>query len=139
MPTRAPPDPGAAEIVGSIVSTLHELRQGEDGVTRIGLTALHNQSRATYEDFDVMRRGLMAQLTRAGRDFRVVFTDAEEIAVQYHLEGAAYRLEGDGSERWELFLHLLQDDDGLLVWEPAGTVRVSMRGSPPEAHLHVVR
>ena len=124
--TIAPIDPGAAMVVDSIASTAGGLRQGEDGVTRIGLTALRNQSRSTRDEFQTMRNALMEALTRAGRARRIVFTDAQEMAVQYYLEGAAYRLDDGQAGRWELFLHLRQEEDGLTIWEPPGPLRVGV-------------
>jgi len=119
-------DPGAAAVIDSIEAMAGQLRQGEDGVSRIGLTALRNQSRSTRDEFQAMRQALMETLTRAGRRRRIVFTDAQEMAVQYYLEGAAYRLDEGAAGRWELFLHLRQEEDGLTIWEPAGPLRVAM-------------
>ena len=124
--TDRPPDRGAVAIIDAIAATVTELRQGEDGVSRISVTTLRNQSRSTREEFHTMRTGLMEVLTAAGRERRIVFTDAQELPVQYHLEGAAYRLNDRRQEKWELFLHLRQDDDGLLIWEPLAPVRVGM-------------
>ena len=117
-------DSGASEILQSMLGSMGDPLQGEDGITRIGLYSMRNQSRGDRDTFETMRDVLMDSLTRAGQSGRIFFTDAQEVALQYRLEGTAYLLGNNHTPRWELYLQLHREEDGKLVWEPEGVIRI---------------
>jgi hypothetical protein len=128
-----PPEPGALALVASMTASMPGRETDEQGITRIGVHYLRNQSRADTAEFEAFTRRLADLLTAAGRQLSVVFITSYDEPVQYELLGAAYLITADGFDQWELFLRLCPAEESWTVWEndvPVRLIRQPRAGEP---------
>jgi len=132
------PDAGATMVVGAIASRLPDRPVDARGVTRIGIRELRNQSRCRHEEFVAFVHRLASLLSSAGRDDRIRFTAEVPEAgdpIHYELSGTAYLVTRDGFDQWELFLRIRDAEDGILVWQARGPMRVLRHRRPGQPQV----
>ncbi|MDY7107611.1 MAG: hypothetical protein SYC29_03150 [Planctomycetota bacterium] len=130
-----PAEPGALALVASMTAAMPDRETDDEGVTRIGIHFLRNQSRAEASEFDAFTKRLAELLSAAGRSLSVSFTTAGDEPVQYELLGAAYLITADGSDQWELFLRLCPAEESWTVWENEVPVRVIRQPRPGQPQI----
>lgn len=97
---------------------------GGDGITRIGMNQVRNQSHATPAEFAAFQHRFAGLLNEAGRESRMHFTDEPDAAVEYQMQGAAYVVVIEGMDAWELFLSVSRADRAMAVWQAGGALHV---------------
>jgi hypothetical protein len=125
-----PPESGALALITSMTAAMPDRETDEQGLTRIGLHFLRNQSRADTGEFDIFTRRLAELLSAAGRQSSVTFTTSADEPVQYELLGAAYLITVGGFDQWELFLRLCPAEESWTIWENEVPVRVIRQPRP---------
>ncbi len=133
-----PADPGAIDLVNSLLGDLGDPRRGPDGWTVINCSNLRNQSRSSRREFNALRRRLADLLSHAGLPHRLRFTDSGDEEVQYQLTGTLYLIT-NGLDQWELFLSLRETRQNRVMWEPAGVVRVLRNPDSRQTQIQVLR
>lgn len=118
-------DPGAKKLVDTILAAIPNRQSDADGLTRIGISPVRNQSRCAASEFERFQSRLARLLTDAANDSKVNFTtDTSSSSVQYLMQGTAYLITADGFDQWELFLSLSVVDRNYTLWKSEGPVRV---------------
>ena len=133
-----PADPGAVDLVNSLLDDLPFPRRGPDGWTVIGCSNLRNQSRSSRDEYLTFRKRLADLLSQAGRPHRLRFTVNAEAGIQYELNGTIYLIT-NGLDQWELFLSLTEHRQNQIIWEPAGAVRVLRKPDSHRPQIQVLR
>jgi hypothetical protein len=126
----APTEPGALALVASMTAGMPGRAVDEQGITRIGLHYLRNQSRADAEEFDRFTARLADLLSAAGSHLSTAFTTSLDEPVQYELLGTAYLITADGFDQWELFLRLSPAEESWTIWQTDAPVRVIRHARP---------
>ncbi len=125
-----PSDPGAVDLVNSLLTDLPAPRRGPDDWTVIDCSNLLNQSRSSRDEYLTFRKRLTGLLSQAGREHRLRFTVNGETSIQYELKGTIYLITS-GLDQWDLFLSLTEHRQNQVIWEPAGAVRILRK---PDSH-----
>lgn len=133
-----PADPGALDLVKSLLDELVDPRRGPDGWTVIDCSNLRNQSRSSRREYFAFRRRLADLLSQAGHPHRLRFIDTGDEEVQYQLTGTLYLIT-NGLDQWELFLSLRETRHNRLMWEPDGPVRVLRSPESGQPQIQVLR
>lgn len=133
-----PADPGAIDLVNSLLDELVDLRRGPNGWTVIDCSNLRNQSRSSRREYIAFRRRLAGLLSQAGHPHRLRFTDTGDEEVQYQLTGTLYLITNE-VDQWELFLSLRETRHHRVMWEPAGIVRVLRSPDSSQPQIQVLR
>lgn len=133
-----PADPGAIDLVNSLLDDLGDPRRGPDGWTVIDCSNLRNQSRSSRREYFAFRRRLADLLSQAGHPHRLRFIDTDDEEFQYQLTGTLYLLT-NGLDQWELFLSLRESRHNRVMWEPDGTVRVLRNPDSSQPQIQVLR
>jgi hypothetical protein len=133
-----PADPGADALLRSIREGIEAQVEPSTRELRIGMDGLRNQSHASAAEFVGLRLRLAELLTRSGlgaggRPIR--FVAASDGPVDFDLVGAAYVVEPDGGDQWELFLALHPSGRQWVIWRADGPVRMPRRPRPGEPQL----
>lgn len=131
-------DPGAIALVQAISDRLGTRTFGADGVSRIGLMQVKNQSRATSAEFDAFRERFVSLLNHASsvamRGNLDFVSDANQ-QVHYHVQGAAYLITLDGFEMWELFLTMTPADQPHSIWQGDHPIHVLRQPHPGQPQV----
>ena len=118
------PEPGADALLESMEESVRAPRVGADGITRVGVSRIRNQSHASTREFVSLCRRLAGHLSEAGRASRWRFTSDPQEAVDYELRGAAYLLTADGFDQWEVYLSLHPAGEGWPLWRADRPIRM---------------
>jgi hypothetical protein len=133
-PHNGPHDRGAEQLVNSISDSIQDHRiAGADGLTRIGLTQIHNQSRSDRTEFDSLLNRMAVLLSEAGAESHVMFVNQAEGQLDYQMQGTAYLISSGGFDVWELFLSIQPVERNFSVWrgaEPVHILRTPRPGEP---------
>jgi hypothetical protein len=119
-----PIDPGAQALIDSILNRVQNREVGADGITRIGMVQLRNQSHSGQGEFGSFQKRFAELLSRAGHDSHIEVTADPDAKVQYQFQGTAYLGTTEGFDVWELYLSLSPATQNWTVWEARGAVRV---------------
>lgn len=133
-----PADPGAIDLVSSMLDDLVDPRRGPDGWTVIDCSNLRNQSRSSRREYIAFRKRLADLLSQAGHPHRLRFSDSGDEEVQYQLTGTLYLIT-NGLDQWELFLNLRETRHTRVIWEPDGIVRVLRSPDSRRPQIQVLR
>ena len=131
----APPDPGAAALVDSMLAGLGQRQAGPDGITTIGVRQVRNQSRCSGGEFGAFRERFAQLLNHQGRDSKVRFSGESDAVTQYELQGAAYLTTTQGFDVWELYLSLTPSVESWAVWTANGPVHVLRTPRPGQPQV----
>lgn len=130
-----PSEPVAQALVRSMLNSLTTRIVDAEGVTRIGVNQLRNQSHSGPAEFAAFTQRLAELLTGAGREWRVEFVADSSAAAHYQLQGAAYLISAQGFDVWELFLSLTPTSPDWTVWQSPKAVRVLRQPRPGETQF----
>lgn len=130
-------EPVAEGLVNAMLGSIQDRRTGDDGITRIGLAQVRNQSRTSREEFDAFDARLAEILTQASRDPKVVFVPGDSQVMQYHVQGTAYLVTFEGFDLWELYLSLSPADKNMTMWSASGPVYVMRLPRPGQPQMVV--
>lgn len=132
-PAPQPVDPGAAALLQAMLDRMGERIIGPEDTTRIGLSQLRNQSRASSAEFNEFRERFARLLNRAAEDARgakVRFMCDADQDVEYQMQGAVYMISAGGFDLWEMFLSLTPSEKAWTVWEARNPLRVLRQPRP---------
>lgn len=118
-----PIDPGAAIVARSIADSLADRRTAGDSIT-INLAAVQNLSRSNADEFGSFVSRFAELLTRAGREFQIVFVAEANAPSTYRMLGTAYLVNANGFDQWEMYLSLTPTDHSWQVWDARNAIRV---------------
>lgn len=133
-----PSDPGAAQLVQSMLEGMGQPARGSDGLTHIGMAQLRNQSRSSGAEFRAMCERLAGLLTRAAQRSDFHFTADPQAQVQYQIQGSAYLTNVEGSDAWELFLSMTPAaprERSWTIWEAGRPVHLLRQRRPGQPQI----
>jgi hypothetical protein len=128
-------DLNAKALVQSMLARLPDRDSDSDGMTRIGVGQIRNQSRSRSGEFAEFRQRLARLFTQAAGDSRVQFTADANARNHYELQGAAYLITRDGFDVWELFLSVSPAEDSYSLWQADSAVYVLRQARPGQPQM----